>query len=417
MPATKINDRLWSWADDLDYKTIEQAKQTARLPIIEGHVALMPDAHLGYGATVGSVIVTNGAVVPSAAGVDLGCGMSATRTDLTVEDLPDDFDLFLDTLSRVVPAGVGMGHQHLPEPGLGGRGNVEQFRRLASHREHAAATWMHRNRPRTDLVDGLGKRAMDQLGSLGSGNHFVEVSEDTEGNVVIVLHSGSRGVGNKLATRHIRDAKDAFADLLEALGEDPDEYPKDLAWLVEHTPEFDHYIEDMLWAQDYAAENRRLMLDGILQGLALFLDRDVESSLIASCHHNYCEREKTPDGRPVWVTRKGAIRAGEGDLGIIPGSMGTSTFLVRGLGNEDSWQSSSHGAGRRMSRTQAKKTLDMDEFKEQMRGRAWQHHSAQNLLDEAPGAYKDIHDVMAKQADLTDIVDEFTAVLNYKGTK
>ena len=410
MTYTKISDRLWSWADDLDDRTVAQAQQTADLPIVHDHVALMPDAHLGYGATVGSVIATKGAVVPAAAGVDLGCGMAAVRLDVTAEQLPDDLSPLLSLIEQAVPAGVGVGHgdRIVSDPTVD---------RLGRTRAHRVATWMHRNRPHTELDERLGRKARAQLGSLGSGNHFEELGIDADGNVWLVVHSGSRGVGNILATRPIDGAKDAFAELLDGLGHARDAYPHDLAWLAEHTPAFDAYIADMLWAQDYALANRTLMLDASLAVVASFLGREVEGFELdrVQAHHNYCVRE-THDGEDLWVTRKGAIRAGLGDRGIIPGSMGTSTFLVSGLGSGDSWQSSSHGAGRVMSRTKAKKSVDRARFADQMAGRTWQADKLDRLVDEAPDAYRDIRAVIEAQADLVSVDAELTAVLNYKGT-
>lgn len=405
-----IDDRLLSWADDLDEKTVEQARQTARLPVVHDHVALMADAHLGYGATVGSVIPTRGAVIPSAVGVDIGCGMSAVRLDIDAAQLPDDLDPLVGRLGQAIPAGVGVGHGSL-------RGHDPVIERVAKKRERQVVGWMSEHQPRTDLKGRLAERAHDQAGSLGSGNHFAELSVDREGGVWFVLHSGSRGVGNTLATKHIDRAKGRFDELLREIGARPGEYPKDLAWLVEGTEPFQAYITDMLWAQDYAAFNRRLMLEAAIAVVADFLGLDPDTAEVdrVSCHHNYCVRE-VHDGVEVWVTRKGAIRAGDGDRGIIPGSMGTSTFLVTGQGNDAAWHSSSHGAGRRMSRRAAKRNLDLDEFKRQMKDRAWQERMARKLLDEAPGAYKDVHEIIRAQADLVTVDAELEAVANYKGT-
>lgn len=409
MPYITINDRLLSWADDLDDKTIAQAAATADLPVVHSHVSVMADGHLGYGATVGSVIPTKGAVIPSAAGVDLGCGMAAVQLDITAGALPDDLAPLLSLFEQAVPAGVGVGHADRTY-------SHPVIDRYGRRRTHRVATWMSRNRPHSTLDPALGRKAHAQAGSLGSGNHFCEMSVDENGGVWIVLHSGSRGVGNVLATRHINQARDQFADLLVAMGEAPDRYPSELAWLVEHTREFDAYVADMLWAQDYALFNRDLMLDAVVAVTADFLGLDAATAEVdrVSSHHNFCVREQH-DGVDVWVTRKGAVRAREGDRGIIPGSMGTSTFLVTGKGNPESWESSSHGAGRVMSRTAAKKRLDGDRFRAQMAGRAWQADKADRLLDEAPDAYRDIHKVMAAQTDLVRVDHELTAILNYKG--
>jgi tRNA-splicing ligase RtcB (3'-phosphate/5'-hydroxy nucleic acid ligase) len=407
----RIGDRLWSWADDLDEATLEQALATSRLPIVHDHVALMADAHLGYGATVGSVIPTRGAIIPSAAGVDLGCGMAAVALDVTAAQLPDDLAALLGAMEQALPAGVGVGH--------GGRApGDEELRGLAARRDERVTTWLATHRPRTELDPRLAATAFDQAGSLGSGNHFVEVAVGRDDRVHLVLHSGSRGVGNQLASWHIDRAKGRFADLLRSLELEPDTHPAELAWLVEGTDAFDHYVADMLWAQDYAAFNRELMLDAALTVTARFLGRDLSGLELdrISCHHNYAELE-IHDGVAVWVTRKGAIRARSGDRGIIPGSMGTSTFVVHGLGSSASWTSSSHGAGRRLSRRAARRQLDQQRFRDQMAGRTWQERAAEQLLDEAPDAYKDIRQVMRNQADLVEVEDELVAVLNYKGTR
>lgn len=389
MPATTINDRLRSWADDLDHKTLDQARKTADLPIVAGHVALMADAHLGYGCAVGSVVPTDGAIIPSAVGVDIGCGMAAVRTTLTADDLPDTLDPLRDTIAARVPAGVGQGHHR---------------------RVRRAAAWLSDNRSHTDLRKvGLASKAEAQLGSLGSGNHFVEVSLDEADQVWVVLHSGSRGVGKELAERHINTAKAVAAHAEHGIT-DPD-----LAWLVEGTDEFAAYAADLAWAQAYAWENREIMLDEILDAVFRFVGHGRQAERV-SCHHNYAERENH-DGRDLWITRKGAIRARTGDLGVIPGSMGTDTFIVEGLGSAVSWASSSHGAGRRMSRNQAKKRLTVESLHEAMTGRSWLADKAGQLVDEHPDAYKNIEDVMAAQSDLVRVRDRLTAILNYKGTK
>lgn len=387
MPATIFNDRLHVWASDIDDGTIRQAERTARLPIISGHVALMADAHVGMGATVGSVVPTDGSIIPSCVGVDIGCGMSAVRTDLTASDLPDDTTRLLSEIERRVPAGVGQGNDLV---------------------QRRADRWLTENKPRTVLDSRLAKKAHGQLGSLGAGNHFIECSLDEQDRVWVVLHSGSRGIGNLLAQRHIKIAKNVARHAQIKL-EDPD-----LAWLIEGTGEFDDYVADLLWAQAYAYENREIMLDRVLASLFSFVGRGREMERIR-CHHNYSEQEEH-DGRTVWVTRKGAIRARQGDLGVIPGSMGTDTYIVEGLGNPASFMSCSHGAGRRMSRTQAKKRLTVESLNEAMADRTWLAGKADRLVDEHPDAYKDIATVMADQADLARVRERLSAFLNYKGT-
>jgi len=386
MPTT-INDKLISWASEIDEQTVIQAQKTARLPIIEGHVALMPDAHLGKGATIGSVIPTNGAVIPSAVGVDIGCGMIAAELDVTEDQLPDALEPLLGRIERAIPAGVGRGHDEAA---------VNADRWLAEHR------------PATELSDDQAVRAAKQFGTLGSGNHFFELCVDERGRLWVVLHSGSRGIGNKLATMHITTARN-LAKALELRLED-----LDLAYFTEGTPEFDAYVADMLWAQEYARANRDQMMDNAMREVYAFLGFGRETQRI-NCHHNFTERE-VHDGRELWVTRKGAIRADIGDLGVIPGSMGTRSYIVAGKGNAASWRSCSHGAGRRHSRTQAKKLFTEADLAEQMAGKVWLSSRAGALVDEIPTAYKDIDRVMADQTDLVEVLHTLHQVLNYKGT-
>jgi tRNA-splicing ligase RtcB len=384
----EIAPNVWSWASELDDLTTEQAARTARLPILAGHLALMPDAHYGMGATIGSVIATESAVIPSAVGVDIGCGMAARRLDLRVDHLPDaGLDGWVDLMGEHVPAGLGKWHGTTSDEGL---------------------AWMADNPPPESLAKP--GRAAEQLGTLGSGNHFVELAGDEDGSVWILLHSGSRGGGNQLATMHTGVAK----QLHEGLGtelEDPE-----LAWLQQGSEEFDAYIRDLGWAQSYARENRRQLLAATHRVVELALGRQVADTDEVNCHHNYTELEQH-DGRWLWITRKGAIHAGVGARGLIPGSMGQRSYLVVGLGNPASYASSSHGAGRRMSRNKARKTLSVETLEHQMAGRAWQVSDAQALLDEAPDAYKPIDQVMRDQADLVRIEHAFTALANYKGVE
>jgi tRNA-splicing ligase RtcB len=384
---TNINDKLISWASDIEPETIRQAEKTARLPIVEGHVALMPDAHLGIGATVGSVIPTKNAVIPAAVGVDIGCGMIAAELDVTEEQLPDSLEPLLVRIESVIPAGVGKGHD-----------------RVARN----ADVWLATHQPATELAIDQAAKVAKQFGTLGSGNHFVEVCVDERSRVWIVLHSGSRGIGNKLATMHINTAR-RLAEDLELRLEDPD-----LAYFVEGTPEFGAYITDMLWAQDYARANRDQMMDHAMREVFEFLDFGSETQRI-NCHHNFTQRE-VHGGRELWITRKGAIKADTGDLGVIPGSMGTRSYIVRGKGSAASWTSCAHGAGRRYSRTKAKKLFSTADLAEQMKGKVWLAGRADALVDEIPSAYKDIDGVMADQADLVEVLHTLHQVLNYKGT-
>jgi RNA-splicing ligase RtcB len=384
---THINPKLISWASDIEPETLRQATKTARLPIVEGHVALMPDAHVGIGATVGSVIPTTGAVIPSAVGVDIGCGMIAAELDLVESQLPDDLEPLLRRVERAIPAGVGRGHEDVAR-------NADR--------------WLSAHRPATALATGQAVKAAKQFGTLGSGNHFFELCVDERARVWVVLHSGSRGIGNQLAQMHIGKAR-RLAEELRLRLEDPD-----LAYFVEGTPQFEAYIADMLWAQDYARANRDQMMDNAMREVFAFVGHGRETQRI-NCHHNFTQRE-VHGGRETWITRKGAIKADVGDLGVIPGSMGTRSYIVAGRGNPDSWNSCSHGAGRRHSRTKAKKLYTAADLAEAMAGKVWLADRAAALLDEIPAAYKDIDQVMADQADLVEVRHTLHQVLNYKGT-
>jgi RNA-splicing ligase RtcB len=380
--VNEISPMLRSWASDIDQATLDQALVASRLPILGGPVALMPDAHLGIGATVGSVLATIDAVIPSAVGVDIGCGMIAVETDLSESRLPDDLEPILQKLAQNIPAGLGKWHQ---EP------SREAYRWWAQHE----ADW---------LSDRQVRKALVQYGTLGSGNHFVELATDERGIVWLVMHSGSRGVGNELANVHIDLAKKHEQGLED----------RDLAYFVQGTPEFERYIRDMLWSQDYAMANRQALMSAAFRELGSVTGaRDVQW---INCHHNYTVQE-VHDGRKMWITRKGAIRAQSGDMGVIPGSMGTKSFIVRGLGNPLSYRSSSHGAGRRMSRGQARREVTVEAFEEAMAGRIWQRTDAVALVDESPQAYKDLDQVMRDQADLVEIVHELRGILSYKGVE
>jgi RNA-splicing ligase RtcB len=384
---TNINDKLISWASEIDPATIRQAEKTARLPIVEGHVALMPDAHVGIGATVGSVIPTKNAVIPAAVGVDIGCGMIAAELDVTDAQLPDALEPLLVRIEKAIPAGVGRGHDAVARN---------------------ADLWLAAHKPATELAADKAAKVAKQFGTLGSGNHFLELCIDERGRVWVVLHSGSRGIGNQLAQAHIATARRLAKDL-ELRLEDPD-----LAYFVEGTREFGAYIGDMLWAQDYARANRDQMMDNAMREVFAFLGFGRETQRI-NCHHNFTQRE-VHNGVESWITRKGAIKADVGDLGVIPGSMGTRSYIVRGKGIAASWTSCSHGAGRRHSRTKAKKLYTTADLAQQMKGKVWLAHRADALVDEIPAAYKDIDQVMADQADLVEVLHTLHQVLNYKGT-
>jgi len=386
----KIGNVL-SWATDIDAGVIEQAAKASRLPFLAGHLALMPDAHVGSGATIGSVIPTRGAIIPAAVGVDIGCGMVAVETDLSAPYLPDDLSHLRDDIAAAIPSGVGKGHSFKDD-----WDRSRRARRIPPYFGSSTLTGKQVN------------KITEQFGTLGSGNHFVEISLDEQEQVWVVLHSGSRGIGNQLAMAHIATAKGLMRQRSIRL-EDPD-----LAYLTEGEPEFQAYIADMLWAQDYARANRDAMMDTTLAALwrAVGVGRELHR---INCHHNYTESENHY-GQNVWLTRKGAIRARRGDMGVIPGSMGTGTYIVSGLGNPASYDSCSHGAGRRLSRSAARKTLTADSLVAQMGTRSWDVDKAEQLLDEHPDAYKDIENVMANQADLVKIEHRLEQVLNHKGT-
>lgn len=390
--------KAWTDGVELEDSARAQLVNIAKMPFIYKHVAVMPDVHWGMGATIGSVIATKGAVIPAAVGVDLGCGMIAQRTTLTASDLPDDLGPLRSSIEAAIPHGRtdnggdnDRGAWHVVPPAI-----ESEF---YSHMVHYLLPKGER----------LWKRAAKQLGTLGTGNHFVEVCLDEEQRVWIMLHSGSRGVGNILATEYITKAK-ALASKYYYEQYLPD---KDLAFLPEGTPEFKDYVEAIEWAQNYAYVNRTIMLDAATRALAQSVSKPFAMDDVAvNCHHNYLSRE-SHFGQNVLVTRKGAVRARLGDLGIIPGSMGAKSFIVRGKGNPDSFMSCSHGAGRRMGRNEAKKRITMDEFNAAM-GSVESRRDA-DVLDEAPQAYKDIDAVIAAQSDLVEVAHTLKQVCCVKG--
>ncbi|MGH8884184.1 MAG: RtcB family protein [Egibacteraceae bacterium] len=399
MPPKEIAPRVLSWASLLDEEAARQAATTARLPVVRGHVALMPDAHLGKGVAIGSVIPTKGALIPSAVGVDIGCGMTAAETDVTADDLPDTLEPLLDRIGQSVPAGMDTRRS---------RGTSQTGQ--DHDRCEAGVAWLKRalHQPSTQLTPEQLRKVGEQFGTLGSGNHFLEVCVDERDRVWVVLHSGSRGIGNQLAQRHITSAKGLMRQLDVAL-EDPE-----LAYVLAGTPEFDAYVADLRFAQGYAKANRAQMMAAALADLIAEVGRGRQTRRI-DCHHNYAVVEHH-FGEDVWVTRKGAIRARAGDLGIVPGSMGTTTYIVQGLGETQSYASCAHGAGRAMSRRQARQRFTEDDLLAAMGDRTWLRHSAKRLLDEIPGSYKDVTTVMADQRDLVEPLHTLHGVLSYKGT-
>jgi tRNA-splicing ligase RtcB len=386
----KITPKLLSWASILEPGTRDQAVTTASMPFIHPHVALMPDAHLGLGATVGSVIPTLGAIIPAAVGVDIGCGMIAVRTQYAVGDLPTARRPLREAIERAVPLSAGAANRTVS------REHTE--RRLAELRDLAAAAGFD---PAT-----YSKRWDLQLGTLGSGNHFIEVTVDELGRVWLFLHSGSRGVGNKIAQRHIAVARRLCEDAGVRLPH------RDLAYLSEGTPEFDAYIREMWWAQHYALLNREEMMDRVVRQFSEWVGGPVERAEEINCHHNYTEPEQH-FGETVWLSRKGAINAEPGRPGLIPGSMGTASYVVSGLGNPDALHSAPHGAGREYSRSRARKTFTMDQLREAMAGIEYRDTDA--FLDEIPAAYKDIDRVMADAADLVEVRHVLRQIVNVKG--
>jgi tRNA-splicing ligase RtcB len=383
-----ITARLLNWASILEDATREQALRTAELPFIYPHLALMPDAHLGKGATVGSVIPTEGAIIPAAVGVDIGCGMRAVRTQFTADDLARrNLAVLHEQISRAVPLSAGRHNKKLRDT-AGPR--VEELRAL----------------PGAGQADAVAGNWPLQLGSLGSGNHFIEVSLDEADRVWLFLHSGSRGVGNKLASKHIRIAQEECRERGISLAD------RDLAYLTEGTPEFDAYIQALRWAQRFAFLNREEMMDRVTDQVGRFMGAEVDRLQEIGCHHNYTERE-THYGREVWLSRKGAISARAGQWGLIPGSMGTASYVVVGKGNEASLMSSPHGAGRNFSRSAARKRFTRADLERRMAGIAWGHSDA--FLDEHPDAYKPVDVVMADAADLVEIRHTLRQVVNVKG--
>ena len=385
----KINKSLVSWASILDEKTREQAITTARLPFIYPHVALMPDAHLGKGATVGSVIPSLGAVIPAAVGVDIGCGMIAVRTQFTLADLPDDRATVREAIERAIPLSPGRYNKKV----------------VATAEPRIAELTALAERADFDPAQYAGNWKL-QLGTLGGGNHFAELSIDADQRVWAFLHSGSRGVGNKIAQHHIAVATRLCTQWWIEL---PD---PDLAYLVEGTPEFRRYIAELTWAQHFALLNREEMMDRVIRQLGEWVGAPVVEAERINCHHNFTKREKH-FGKEVWVSRKGAIEATEGKLGLIPGSMGTASYIVEGKGYAPSLNSSPHGAGREYSRSAARKAFTHEQLREAMVG--IEFRDSADFIDEIPQAYKPIDRVMADATDLVTVRAVLRQIVNVKG--
>jgi len=389
----------WTNGVLLDVRAEEQLENVASLPFIHKHVAAMPDVHWGMGATIGSVIATKGAIVPAAVGVDIGCGMMAYQTTLRADQLPDNLHEIRCQIEQAVPHGrTDNGGKN--DRGRWGDNNPHIKRWDALYYRYCDILTKH---PKAKSFNNW-----SHMGTLGTGNHFIELCLDENDAVWIMLHSGSRGVGNRIGTYFIQKAKEE----MERYHIDKYLADKDLSYLVEHTELFDDYVNAVGWAQDYALENRKAMMEAILSVLHKSLPEFSVTDQAVNCHHNYISRENHY-GSNVWITRKGAVRARTGDLGIIPGSMGTGSFIVRGLGNKDSFCSCSHGAGRVMSRTQANREITLEQHAAAMEG--IEARLDKDVLDESPAAYKDIGAVMAAQDDLVEIVYRLRQVLNVKG--
>lgn len=377
---------MWTDPSTVEDQALQQIRNIGALPWVQG-VAVMPDVHYGKGATVGSVIAMREAVSPAAVGVDIGCGMSAVRTSLTASDLPDDLGAMRRRIEDAIPVGFQAHDRPVTLKGIQGWdtfwGGFETL---------------------TSSVGQLKERAQRQMGTLGGGNHFIEVCLDDDGRVWLMLHSGSRNIGKELAERHMAVAR--------SLPHNADLPDRDLAVFIAGTPEMEAYRRDLYWAQEYAARNRSTMLALLCQALRESVSAEVSFDEPISCHHNYVA-EETYDGVDVLVTRKGAIRAGSGDMGIIPGSMGTGSYIVRGLGNTDAFCSASHGAGRRMSRTKARKTFTAADLAEQTAGVECRKDAG--VVDEIPAAYKDLDSVIAQQSDLVEVVAHLKQVICVKG--
>ncbi len=380
------------WTDDIAPEALEQLKNVSTLPFVHSHgVVAMPDVHVGIGATVGSVIATDHAVIPAAVGVDIGCGINAVRLSLNATDLPDNLAPIRHQIERDVPLGMGTGGSHKHK-------NTPKFDSELAQRLKQLMT----KHPSLEK-----NQAQRQIGTLGSGNHFIEICLDQNDDVWVMLHSGSRGIGNLIGRYFIEKAKRR----MEAFGiQLPD---ADLAYLSDDSEDFKDYVEAVQWAQDYAFENRRVMMDKTIASLRRHIKKPFYITQEAiNCHHNYVEQEEH-FGRHVWVTRKGAIRARAGDLGVIPGSMGQRSYIVRGKGNLDSYCSCAHGAGRKLSRTQARKHFTVDDLRTQTEGVECRKDAA--VLDELPSAYKDIDEVMANQTDLVEVIHTLKQIVCIKG--
>ncbi|MUK02416.1 RtcB family protein [Vibrio cholerae] len=385
-----ITETYVNFASIIDDVTLAQNRMTSTMPFVYPHFASMPDAHLGKGCAVGSVLPTLGAIIPAAVGVDIGCGMVAVRTDYSAQDVARfDRRPLRESIERAVPLSAGNNNKRVS---ASAQPRVAILEQDARHAGFDPASYV--------------KDWRLQLGTLGSGNHFIEVSLDEADDVWLFLHSGSRGIGNRIAQRHIRAAQDYCARRSIALPH------QDLAYLEEGTPEFDRYISELMWAQKFALLNREEMMDRVVRQFGHWVGGPVAERERINCHHNYTQRE-THYGKEIWLSRKGAIAAGPGRPGLIPGSMGTRSYVVTGKGHREAMDSAPHGAGREYSRNAARKTFTQDQLRTAMRGIEFRDTAA--FLDEIPAAYKDIDVVMRDAADLVDVRHTLRQMVNVKG--
>lgn len=386
----KLSEKVLSWLppEQIDSNVMEQVLALGEMPFVYHHVAVMPDCHLGLGAAVGTCIPTRGAVIPAAVGVDIGCGMIAAQTSLTQEDLPTDLKPLRESIEQRIPLSHGRYNGSVRKTA---KPRVQEMEELAGDR--------------LAVYDKFDKRWRVQLGSLGGGNHFIEIVLDETNSVWAFLHSGSRGIGNRIAQHYIKTAQKLMDKYFIRL---PD---KDLSYLAEDTPEFDLYIRDLRWAQHFALLNREEMMERVLMALTYEVgEHEVQDKI--QCHHNFTQKENH-FGQNVWVTRKGAIRAREGDRGLIPGSMGAASYVVEGKGNTPAFDTAPHGAGRKFSRAEARRRFTMEDYDQQMVGIEARRDQA--FIDEIPAAYKPIDLVMEQSAELVDVRRTFRQVVNVKG--
>ena len=403
--GARLPIKAWTRGVPVEQSALAQLRNVADLPFIFKHVAAMPDVHWGIGATVGSVIATSGAIIPAAVGVDIGCGMMAARTDLTAADLPDSLALMRSAIEAAVP------HGRTDNGGIndhGAWGDIPASAQNAfSHAGVSPDVGLSQLVSKHPKLARAAARALHHLGTLGTGNHFIEVCLDEEQRVWVMLHSGSRGIGNAIGRYFIERAKEDMRRWFINLSD------VDLAYLPEGSEQFDDYVEAVEWAQDFALANRNVMMRNVIAAISTSLDRPALATVEAvNCHHNYVARENH-FGQNVLVTRKGAVRARAGDLGIIPGSMGVRSYIVRGKGNPESFMSCSHGAGRKMGRREAERTFTLEDHIAATAGVECRKDAG--VIDETPGAYKDIDSVMAAQADLVEVVHTLKQVVCVKG--